>query len=126
MAPQPSGWRWSLKGGPSLGELALVLVQVPRVHSDRSCWFSFFFGQPLFWRANFRVSPALPPTDFTDERLGGSIGEGAFRNDEEKKNNSIRYPLGLGCVDVLNVGCETLAEMDDLAARVKQVERRAA
>jgi len=54
------------------------------------------------------------------------IGEGIFRNDEEKKNNSIGYVLGLGCVDVLNVGCETLAEVDDLAARIKLVERKAA
>jgi aryl-alcohol dehydrogenase-like predicted oxidoreductase len=53
------------------------------------------------------------------------IGEGAFRNDEEKKNNSIRYVLGLGCVDVLNVGCETVAEVEDLAARVRLVEKKA-
>lgn len=53
------------------------------------------------------------------------IGEGTFRSDEEKKNHSIRYVLGLGCVDILNVGCETLAEVDDLAARIKLVEKNA-
>ena len=65
---------------------------------------------------------------FKDKGVVGMkiIGEGAFRNDEEKKNSSIRYALGLGCVDVLNVGCETLAEVDDLATRVKQVEKKAA
>ncbi|MBI4662598.1 MAG: aldo/keto reductase [Verrucomicrobia bacterium] len=54
------------------------------------------------------------------------IGEGTFRNDEEKKNHSIGYALNLGCVHILNVGCESLAEVDDLAARIKQVERKAA
>jgi len=49
------------------------------------------------------------------------IGEGQFRNDAAKKDASIKFVLGLGCVDVLNVGCETPAEIDDLAARVRNV-----
>jgi len=49
------------------------------------------------------------------------IGEGQFRNSEEKKDASIKFVLGLGCVDVLNVGCETPAEIDDVAARVRKV-----
>jgi len=53
------------------------------------------------------------------------IGEGRLRNDAEKRQASIKYALDLGCVDVLNVGCESAAEVDDLAARVKQVERPA-
>ncbi len=54
------------------------------------------------------------------------LGEGTFRNDEEKKDSSIKYVLGLGCVDVLNVGFETTAEIDDFAARVRRApERRA-
>jgi aryl-alcohol dehydrogenase-like predicted oxidoreductase len=53
------------------------------------------------------------------------IGEGTFRNDEEKKNASVRYVLNLGCVDVLNVGCENLAEVDDFAARVRQTPKGA-
>jgi aryl-alcohol dehydrogenase-like predicted oxidoreductase len=52
------------------------------------------------------------------------IGEGRLRNDDERKDASIRYALTLGCVDVLNVGCESLAELDDLAARVRRVERK--
>lgn len=50
------------------------------------------------------------------------IGEGKLRNDEEKRQASIKYALNLGCVDVLNVGCETTAEIDDLASKVKAVE----
>lgn len=50
------------------------------------------------------------------------MGEGRLRNDDEKRNASVKYALTLGCVDVLNVGCESIAEVDDLAARVKRVE----
>ncbi|MDO8540355.1 MAG: aldo/keto reductase [Opitutaceae bacterium] len=49
------------------------------------------------------------------------VGEGRLRNDPEKRSESVRYVLGLGCVDVLNVGCENLSEVDDLAARVREV-----
>ena len=49
------------------------------------------------------------------------IGEGRLRNDEEKKDESVRYVLGLGCVDILNVGFEKLEEVDDFATRVRKV-----
>jgi aryl-alcohol dehydrogenase-like predicted oxidoreductase len=51
------------------------------------------------------------------------IGEGRLRNDDEKRDASVKFALQLGCVDVLNVGCENLGEVDDLAARVRKVER---
>ncbi|MGN6552215.1 MAG: aldo/keto reductase [Verrucomicrobiota bacterium] len=51
------------------------------------------------------------------------IGEGRLRNDAEKRQASIKFALNLGCVDVLNVGCESLAEVDDLTAKVKLVEK---
>jgi len=51
------------------------------------------------------------------------MGEGRLRNDDEKRNASVKFALQLGCVDVLNVGCESIAEVDDLAARIKRVER---
>jgi aryl-alcohol dehydrogenase-like predicted oxidoreductase len=51
------------------------------------------------------------------------IGEGQLRNDEEKRDESVRYVLGLGCVDVLNVGFEKLEEVDDFAVRVRKVAR---
>lgn len=54
------------------------------------------------------------------------IGEGRLRNDPEKRDASIKYALGLGCVDVLNVGCESLDEVDDLASRIRKVETKAA
>jgi aryl-alcohol dehydrogenase-like predicted oxidoreductase len=52
------------------------------------------------------------------------IGEGRLRNDDEKKDESVRYVLGLGCVDILNVGFEKVEEIDDFSARVRKVERK--
>lgn len=49
------------------------------------------------------------------------IGEGKLSNDVEKRAESVKFVLGLGCVDVLNVGCESMAEVDDLAALVRKV-----
>jgi aryl-alcohol dehydrogenase-like predicted oxidoreductase len=51
------------------------------------------------------------------------MGEGRLRTDNERRDASVRYALTLGCVDVLNVGCETMAEVDDFADRVRRVER---
>ena len=48
------------------------------------------------------------------------IGEGRLRDDHERRDASVRFALRSGCVDVLNVGCESLAELDDLADRVRR------
>jgi hypothetical protein len=53
------------------------------------------------------------------------MGEGRLRNDDERRDASVKYALTLGCVDVLNVGCETVAEVDDLADKVRRVEQPA-
>ena len=45
--------------------------------------------------------------------------------DEEKRDESARFALGLGCVDVLNIGFEKVDEIDDFAARVRKVPRQA-
>jgi hypothetical protein len=39
------------------------------------------------------------------------------------RDNSISYALNLGCVDVLNIGFENTKEIDDFAARVRNVAR---
>jgi predicted aldo/keto reductase-like oxidoreductase len=54
------------------------------------------------------------------------IGEGAWRNNPAKREESIRYVLGLGCVDILNVGFETEDQIDDFAGVVSATPRRAA
>jgi len=49
------------------------------------------------------------------------VGEGEYRNSDEKRDHSIRYVLGLGCVDILNVGFEKSEEIDDFSSRVRKV-----
>jgi aryl-alcohol dehydrogenase-like predicted oxidoreductase len=49
------------------------------------------------------------------------MGEGRLRTDDARRDQSVKFALTLGCVDVLNVGCETVEEIDDLAARVRKV-----
>jgi aryl-alcohol dehydrogenase-like predicted oxidoreductase len=51
------------------------------------------------------------------------IGEGRLRNEPEKRDMSAKFVLGLGCVDILNVGFEKIEEIDDFAGRVSQVPR---
>lgn len=53
------------------------------------------------------------------------IGEGKLRDDDERQDASARFVLGLGCVDVLNIGFEKVEEVDDFAARVRKVPRSA-
>ncbi|MBE7488512.1 MAG: aldo/keto reductase [Candidatus Omnitrophica bacterium] len=47
------------------------------------------------------------------------IGEGEFRDDPEKKNQSIRFVLGLKCVDAVIVGFEKPTEFDDFRTRAE-------
>jgi len=52
------------------------------------------------------------------------VGEGRLRDQPEKRQESLNYVLNLGCVDVLNVGCESLEQVDDIAAMVRKVEQK--
>ena len=49
------------------------------------------------------------------------IGEGRLRHDDARRDASVKFVLGLGCVDILNVGFEKVSEIDDFAARVRKV-----
>jgi aryl-alcohol dehydrogenase-like predicted oxidoreductase len=51
------------------------------------------------------------------------IGEGRFRDSDEKRDTSIRYALQADFVDAMVVGFEKLEEIDDFAARVRKVPR---
>ena len=49
------------------------------------------------------------------------MGDGRLRNDDARRGESVKFVLGLGCVHILNVGFESVEEIDDLAARVRKV-----
>jgi aryl-alcohol dehydrogenase-like predicted oxidoreductase len=72
-----------------------------------------------------KVAPVLKKLHAAGKGVVGMklIGEGKLRNDDAKRDESVRYALGLGCVDILNVGFEKTEEIDDFAARVRKVER---
>jgi len=72
-----------------------------------------------------KVVPVLKKISDAGKGIVGMklIGEGEFRNSDEKRDESVKFVLGLGCVNVLNVGFEKLAEIDDLASRVRRVNR---
>lgn len=71
-----------------------------------------------------KVAPVLKAIHDAGKGVVGMkiMGEGRLRTDDERRDASVKYALTLGCVDVLNVGCESMAEVDDLAARVRRVE----
>jgi len=75
-----------------------------------------------------KVAPVLQELHKAGKGVVGMklIGEGAFRDDDEKRDESVRYVLGLGCADFLNVGFEKVEEIDDFAARVRKVPRSSA
>ncbi len=70
-----------------------------------------------------KVSPVLKKLHDAGKGVVGMklIGEGTFRDSDEKRDGSVRYVLGLGCVDTMVVGFEKVEEIDDFAARVRKV-----
>jgi hypothetical protein len=48
------------------------------------------------------------------------IGEGTFRDSDEKRDESVRYVLGPGSVDAMVIGFEKIEEVDDFAARLRK------
>jgi hypothetical protein len=47
------------------------------------------------------------------------VGDGKFRDDSEKINNSLRFVLGLKCVDMMIVGFEDTLQIDNYISRVE-------
>lgn len=48
------------------------------------------------------------------------IGEGDLRDDDQRREQSVHFVLGLGVVNAMIVGFEQTWEMDDIQARVKR------
>jgi len=48
------------------------------------------------------------------------VGDGKLRDDSKKINDSLRFVLGLGCVDVMIVGFEEIAQIDNYFDRMEK------
>lgn len=70
-----------------------------------------------------KVAPVLKALHEAGKGVVGMklIGEGSFRDSDEKRDESVRYVLGLGTVNAMVVGFEKIEEVDDFAARVRKV-----
>lgn len=68
------------------------------------------------------VAPVLQKMHANGKGVVGMklIGEGRYREDDEKRNESVKYVLGLGCVDTMVVGFEKIEEIDDFETRVRK------
>ena len=49
------------------------------------------------------------------------LGEGEFSNSDEKRDNSFRYVLQLGAVDILNIGMDKTSDIVDTENRIRKV-----
>jgi aryl-alcohol dehydrogenase-like predicted oxidoreductase len=80
------------------------------------------YGVQMDARAE-KVAPVLKKLHDAGKGVVGMklVGEGQFRDSDEKRDESVRYVLGLGCVDAMVVGFEKVEEIDDFAARVRKV-----
>ena len=98
-------------------EAAATEPWVESVHTRINPYGMSMDGQPE------EVVPVLKKLHAAGKGVVGMkiIGDGRLRNDEARRDESVKYALNLGCVHILNVGFESVQEIDDLAARVRKV-----
>lgn len=79
------------------------------------------FGDSMDDKDPKRVAPVIKKIHDAGKGVIGMklVGEGRYRNDPAKRDESIRYVLGLGTVDMMIVGFEKTEEVDDFAIRTK-------
>ena len=49
------------------------------------------------------------------------LGEGELANSDEQRDNSFRYVLHLGAVDILNIGMDKTSDIVDTESRIRKV-----
>lgn len=105
----------SIHSLPAL-KLCAVTPWVDSVHTRINHTGAFMDGKPE------QVAPVLKDIHDAGKGVVGMkiMGQGTYKDDEQK-NKSIAYVMGLGCVDILNVGFEKVEEIDDFTTRLKQI-----
>lgn len=130
-------WRAQMDGLSKLKEKGLIRAHGVSCHSVAAL--EAAAADPWVDSVHTRINPYGIKMDDTPEKVvpvlkklhaAGKgvvgmkiIGEGKLRNEPEKRDESARFVLGLGCVDILNIGFEKIEEIDDFASRVSKVPR---
>lgn len=98
-------------------EAAAAEPWVDSVHARINPYGMSMDGQPE------KVVPVLRKLRAAGKGVVGMkvVGNGNLRHDQDRREQSVRFALHLDCVDVLNVGCENLDEVDDMAACIRKV-----
>ncbi len=50
-------------------------------------------------------------------------GEGTFADNSEQKNNSLKFLLQSGAIDVLDIGMDKMSDLNDTEERIKQIDQ---
>ena len=80
------------------------------------------FGEAMDHHDPARVTPVIEKLHKAGQGVIGMklIGNGKHRNDSEKIDESVRFVLGLGTVDLIIVGFELPEQIDDYLARMRR------
>ena len=95
--------------------------------------------EPWADTVHVRINPYGPKMDDTVEKVEPVVkqlhqagkgviamkvlGEGELANSDEQRDNSFRYVLRLGAVDILNIGMDKISDIVDTENRIRKVSK---
>jgi predicted aldo/keto reductase-like oxidoreductase len=73
-----------------------------------------------------KVAPVIEKLHKSGKGIIGMklIGNGSFKNDPDKIDNSLKYVLGLGTVDMIIIGFEEPSQIDDYIKRIDKATNK--